>query len=191
MGTTYTACSEDINDLVKDVMKKHHADLFKENVTIDAVGARKDSKREGSVPALMLRGQRVLAKIGITSLQDRARGIADAKLTIDMFSWDTMPQAKKVAVIDHELTYLNLVMMRATKKEPWRKGPKHDDLNRPVLKLRHHDWELTGFQEVVERHGEASVEASQFLAFKAEFGQLSLFDTTITDGPGKKGGKKK
>lgn len=186
MATTYQECGDEVDRLIRQVMEKHHKELFDQKVTIHAIGARRESKKEGSVPALKSDGMIVAAKVQITSLQDRSRGITDAKMTIDMLTWDTMAITRKEALIDHELMHLTVAHQKPTKANDWDKSVKFDDLGRPMLKARPHDWRLTGFAAVVERHGEASVESSQFLSFRAEFGQLNLFSPSVMEPKPKK-----
>lgn len=190
MATTYTECGDEVQRLIQQVMLKHHAELANAKVTIHAIGARRESKRDGAIEALKIEGLPVAAKIQISSLQDRSRGMADAKLTIDLLGWDTMPVSRKEALIDHELMHISLVQLRATKKNPYAKGPRFDDLGRPVLKIRTHDWRLTGYAAVVERHGEASLEAAAFMHFRAEYGQLNLFSGKVEESKEKKSKKK-
>lgn len=190
MATTFQECGDEVTRLINQVMTKHHKELADAHVTIHAIGARRESKREGAIQALKAEGLPVAAKIQITSLQDRTRGVADAKLTIDMLGWDMMATTRKEALIDHELMHLSVVQLRATKKNPYAKGVRFDDLGRPMLKIRPHDWRLTGYAEVVERHGEASVESAAFMHFRAEFGQLNLFSGKVEETKEKKSKKK-
>lgn len=162
MAITYEEAPDDVLDLIHQVMIAHHADLHLVGVTVSAVMA---SKEEGddAVPALKTRGQVIAAKIQITSLVDRARGLADAKLTICQYTWDRMPPATRLALLDHELTHLELVRDKDEQ-------PVYDDRGRPKLKTRHHDWELTGFVEVAARHREASVEVRDVEPLPADGG---------------------
>lgn len=175
MGTTYERAGKGIEAMVQRAVETYHPELQKEGVSIDVTVARRESKKEGDCHALKRNGYLIDAKIQITSLQDRSRGIADAKLTIDAFEWDRSTDRRRVALIDHELEHLDLVPIRPTKKNAFATGNKRDDLGRPCLRSRPHDWELTGFKDVAERHGEHSHEAIQFVNFRAEYAQLNLF----------------
>src|ERR1019366_9477538 len=79
-----------------------------------------------------------------------------------------LSETRRLALLDHELTHL---VLRCDED-----GLKHDDIGRPTFKIKQHDFDLGGFAEVVERHGEASVEALQFSRFETLYGQLMLFD---------------
>jgi hypothetical protein len=65
-----------------------------------------------------------------------------------------MSKATQVAVLDHELTHLELV----TDGDG---TVKYDDYNRPKLKIRLHDIHYGWFSEVAKRHKGASIEVQQ------------------------------
>lgn len=98
---------------------------------------------------------------------------------IDGYEWNKASDRQRLALIDHELEHLALIENKPTKKEPNLTGFKRDDLGRPKLKTRPHDWELAGFQTIALRHGENSHEARQFAAFRDEFGQLNMFGPNV------------
>lgn len=179
MSTTYERAPKAIEAMVQHALEKYHPELHKQGVTVDVMIARAYDKDECEAHALKMRGYPIDAKTQITSLQDRARGIADAKLVIDAFNWNVMSDRRKSALIDHELEHLDLVAIKPTKKNGFEEGWKRDDLGRPKLKSRPHDWELVGFKDVVERHGENSHEAAQFAAFRDEYGQLNMFGPNV------------
>lgn len=165
MGKTYEPVDPETEALIAKVRKEHHCVLENCGVTIGALFVAKESKEGDAQPALRRHGFPVAAQIQITSLADRVRGVADAKLTIDRFVWDRLPAASRLALIDHELAHLLTV---DGDDEQGR-----DDIGRPKLRIRPHDYELTGFTDVAERHGEASMEVRSLRAFRHE--QLPLF----------------
>jgi hypothetical protein len=161
-ATSYEACGPEVGKLILKVMKQYHSALEAAEVTIHAVFAFKSDKAGEPLPAIKKDGHVVVAKIQITPLSDRARGVADAKLTIDRHEWDHISESRKVALLDHEITHLKL------------KDGELDDLGRPKLKARHHDWHLTGFTSVAERHGEAAVEVREMIRWQEDYGQFAL-----------------
>lgn len=170
MPKTYTKCSTDIRDIIDDVMKAYHGDLHREHVTIEALYVENIKKKTGEqLVALKKDGMAVAAQIKITPLDQRVLGHADAKLTIDTLAWTRLSANSKRALIDHEIQHLALA------RDKKRGFVKYDDHGRPQLKIRPHDWELTGFSSVVERHGESAVEAIAIRRFSADFHQLGLF----------------
>lgn len=95
-----------------------------------------------------------MAFIKINSLKLRIKGMKDAEITLDKSVWDNLNDQARVALIDHELTHLQI----ATDKEG---NVKYDDANRPKLKMRRHDYQMGWFREVALRHGEYSPERVQ------------------------------
>lgn len=181
MSTTYERAPKAIEAMVSAALEKYHPDLHQDGVTIDTIIVRRIDKDEQDCHGLFRAGYPIDAKIGVTSLQDRARGIADAKLTIDGYEWNRATDRQRAALIDHELEHLVLVPLKPTKKEPDLCGNRRDDLNRPCLRVRPHDWMLAGFKTVAERHGPHSHEALQFANFRAEYAQLNFFGPPDVD----------
>lgn len=172
MSVTYEQAPEaEVGAMVARVMAEHHKHLHALGVTIETLFARKLDKEGEPAAAIVVRGQVCGAKISITSLQDRARGIADAKLIIDAeYGWERLPKDQRIAMIDRELCHLTI----ATDKDG---EPKHDDHGRPKLKYRHFDYEISGFTSCLENYGEASIEAKQIRLFQELNGQYCLFQT--------------
>jgi Putative phage metallopeptidase len=169
MGTTYELVNDDTHRLINRVLIEHHADLHRAGVTIQAMMASRIDKESGEIEqALKVRGYPCAAKIQITSYQDRVRGLPDVKLTIDEASWRELSVSRREALIDHELCHV-MVAYDADG------NVKRDDLGRPKLKSRAHDFELTWFTEVAERHGEAAIEVREVQRFMETYGQYSLF----------------
>ena len=163
MGVGYEKAPREVVEAVDAVIEEYHPDLKDAGVTIQVLFAHLYNKDGDAEPAMRTRGQMVLAKIAITNLQDRTRGIPDAKLIIDReYGWQRLSESRRAALIDHELTHLNLTLDSDG-------VVKTDDRGRPKLHTRHHDWELTGFEEVVERHGEAALEISQMAHWQEQY----------------------
>ncbi len=74
MATTFESCNDAVHALLRQVMRDHHTALNANEVTIDAIWARRlDEDENGDevlVPALKQHGYPVAAKIQITSLAD-------------------------------------------------------------------------------------------------------------------------
>lgn len=198
MGVTYELADEKTAELVKRAMVLYHQrpvnNLVANLVTVQAIFAR-DVDADGVMsPAIKIRGYPAAAKIQVTSLEDRARGMADAKLTIDDYVWQGLPESRRLALLDHELEHLEIVM-RTTKTGIM---VARDDLGRTKLKIKPHDFELGFFASVAERHGEAAIEVREVQRFHETYGQFCLFpmagtkteteqvrtEVTITDGDG-------
>lgn len=156
MGVTYEPCDEEVIALVDSVMRAYHTPLADAGVTTHALFARDYDETTGdAIQAVKRAGYPAAAKISVTSLADRARGIPDAKLVIDEYSWKHLDANRRRALIDHELQHLELSVDFHTMEI------KLDDLERPKLKLRVHDFEVGYFRAVVLRHGKAAIEAEE------------------------------
>lgn len=147
---TYSAASTDLIDHIERMQSENHPDL-----EIVNVGALFVFDEEHSDPVLKHQGYPAAAVVRITSLRDRALGMADAIIVVDRSTWASLSMAQKDALIDHELYHLVQVVDEETNK------PKGDSLGRPKLKMRQHDHQLGWFDEIAQRHGEASPEIRQ------------------------------
>jgi hypothetical protein len=79
--------------------------------------------------------------------------------------WNHWDEDQQNALIDHEVTHISLVINR--------KGILTlDDLGRPKLKMRKHDFEVGWFHSIAERYGAASFEVQQARVLQAEAGKF-------------------
>jgi hypothetical protein len=148
--TTYDTASQEVLDLIKQVMEQYHEELNEADVTVDAMFAYDENGdhpvKHGGYPAL--------AYIKVTSLKNRIKGMMDAEITIDGEAYKAMTQPQRIALIDHELHHLII----ARDKE---ENIKLDDANRPKLKIRKHDYQMGWFRDIALRHGDNSPEVFQ------------------------------
>jgi hypothetical protein len=151
----------DASDCIEKIQSAHHEHL--EDVTVSALFV---FDTESSDPVLKHQGYPAGAVVRITPLKDRAVGIADATIVIDRAGWLALSQRQRDALIDHELTHLT----RVTDKESG--DPVFDALDRPKLAMRRHDHQFGWFDEVAQRHGEASPEVRQARHLMESSGQL-------------------
>ena len=179
MPISFERAPKAIEALAQHTLQKYHPECDTEGVTLDVLIARAQDKDECDCHALKKSGYPISAKTQITSLADRARGIADAKLVIDAYDWDRLSDTQKAALLDHELEHLEVARTKPTEKNGFDNSVKRDDLNRPKLKMRPHTWEIAGFASVAERHGQNSHEAMQFSAFRDAYGQLNMFGPNV------------
>lgn len=133
-------------------------------VTIDVLTVVDYDEESGEeCRCLKLHGYPAAAIVKVMSHERRAQGSGDALLTIDGIAWHELGPAARVALLDHELTHLELCEKDGT--------VARDDLRRPKLKLRLHDVEIGGFREVMGRHREHALEVMQVRRCRAESGQ--------------------
>lgn len=150
MAKWYQRADKGLHKIVESVMKQHHRALHDAGVKVDVIFIDSDSDH-----ALKLRGRPCLATVGILSLKDRAMGRGDAEITIDKTSYAGWGPEELRAVIDHELTHLVPKIDKKSGKVA------RDDLDRPKLCMRMHDYEFGWFEETVQRYGAASAEYKQ------------------------------
>lgn len=149
-ATWYHKGDDAIHATVKRVMQKHFKRLYDEELTVDVMIAR----REEGVP-LKVRGRQALACIRITNLKERAFGRSDVEITIDGESMPGWSDKRTQAVIHHELMHIELTFSDKDGKVV------RDDLDRPKLKMRGHDYEFGWFGETARVFGDDSFEVSQ------------------------------
>lgn len=162
MSKTYERADKGTVLRLKEVMQRHRRDLVGSDVRIDVLFVAEHDDKSGEVfPALKNRGYPAAATIKILSLKERTLGLGDALMTIDTHAWKRMGESERDALLDHELEHLQV------RADPGgfvsadgasAVAAKLDDLRRPLLKLRLHDWQLGGFRSIANRHGESAPE---------------------------------
>ncbi len=176
MAATFTAASSKIHEQVRTVIDRWHPDLAEAKVKIGIVMAfgKVNDKGEYMGPPMARKGFRILGKIKINGQADRVDGKPDATLTLDGDHWEDLDStgltADQEALIDHELYHLIVLREPSVNERPGE--VKRDIHNRPELKSRPHDYELTGFIAVIERNGVASVEVQEVKHWHDAHGNL-------------------
>jgi hypothetical protein len=151
----------DADSCIETIRATYHQEL--RGVTVAALFV---FDHESSVPVLKHQGYPAGAVVRITPLKDRALGIYDAQIVIDRAGWLALSQRQRDALVDHELTHL-------TRKIDKETGDMLVDiLGRPKLVMRRHDHQHGWFDEIAQRHGEASPEVRQARRLMESSGQL-------------------
>jgi hypothetical protein len=169
--TTYLAADDDSLRLLAEARAKYHPVLDEVGVTVSLVMAIAAVDKEGNKtgPAIKVRGLPAYARVRIRKHLDRVQGSADAEIVLDGDEWTFFSRERKLAVLDRELTRLELVIDDEGK-------PAVDDGGRPVLRFRQYDFEVSGFHEVLERHGAASTEQKTLAAAVFDHYGQRVFD---------------
>lgn len=160
-GRRFDRVPEKLAKTIAGVMWKYHSRLLEPTIEVSVkvetflvYGPRnKDGEQTG--PGIKLRGTTAYACIRVSSLEERVAGRADAVMWIDGDSYKSWQAGTLHAIIDHELTHLDLVT------DPKTEEVVVDDAGRTKLKLRPHDFEVGWFDEVAERHAGDSIEVRQ------------------------------
>lgn len=160
MSKIYDLCPEDVHERVRNLIAKHHPYLASVELKVDLLFV----STTGDGPALTLHGWPALAVVRIIGPKDRAAGRGDAEIVIDRDYFVEAPEDRKLAILDHELTHLQV-------KRDEDGTFLFDDHHRPRLKMRHHDVQIGWFAEIATRYGDFSVEREQGMKIRAKYGQ--------------------
>jgi len=147
MPVTFQKADPDIVDIVAEIMREHHRHLVIEDVRVGVIAAICTTG-----PAVKAHGHPAYATMKVVSLKDRLSKRYDAELVLDADLFERLRPSQQCALIDHELSFLRLVL-----------DPKgnvvRDDLGRPKLRTVPGDWGgVDGFTAVVKRWGLSSLE---------------------------------
>lgn len=154
---SFQRADDDLLKLVATTLKKHHKALADAGVTVQVL--MKDELKHQGYPAY--------ASVKRVSLKDRVLGHSDVEIVIDASRWALLSPAQRIAIVDHELTHVDLKIGKGGKTEI-------DDAGRPKITLRPHDHQFGWFDEVAERHGKDSIEVEQAQQFFDARGQSYL-----------------
>ena len=162
--STYKNAPAEVLDIADELMARYesHASLSDKHVKIDflfAFAARDEVTGEISGDALTHGGIKALGIARKLGAKDRAKGLGDAEICLDGDWWETHDREEQEALLDHELHHLC-----ATNKV--------DDLGRPIIKLRKHDYQFGWFTVIAERHGVHSQERKQAASIMEIAGQF-------------------
>lgn len=154
---TFERCDASVNDLANEILCEYppHKSLLDARVKIDYVFARAkiNDNGEKTGDALRLHGVKALGIARKVKLKDRALGRGDAEIALDGDWWKEAPAKERKALLDHELNHLTVKLDV--------RGFVRDDLGRPVITMRFHDFEFGWFTIIAHRHGIASQERKQ------------------------------
>jgi hypothetical protein len=168
MATTYEQCGDDVKAMVAQVMADYHPELSAAGVSVGLLMASAHDKDDELIPAVKLHGYQCAATIKRISLKDRAAGKCDAEMTICAATWKDLADAKKIALIDHELEHLEVKLTKENTVD-------RDDLGRPKLLMKLHDHQLGIFKGVIERHAKNALDYHIAKDFTSDMGQLLLW----------------
>lgn len=151
----YEKVTSDVQSLIERTLKKFHKDLVDQDVSVGALFAHAKVNKKGLKvgPALRFHGYVAFATIRVTSLKERVQGLPDAEMLIDGDRWPDLSKEQHAALIDHELEHLELKRDKVG-------DVKLDDLARPLLGCRLHDFQLGGFESIIRRHQDDALELS-------------------------------
>lgn len=182
MSMLFHRARAETTELVADVMQQYHGDLLQNDVTVGVLMAEASEgepvldARGRPVPMLKHQGYAAAATIKVTPYKQRVLGTEDAVLTIDALLWNYLKPEERIALVDHELTHLEL--QRDDEDQV-----KLDDQGRPKLKLRLHDHQIGVFDSVIRRHGNASLDLQAVRVVTEAYRQQTFGWASDVEGP--------
>jgi hypothetical protein len=154
----FKRCDVSVQTMAAAILAEYeeHKSLIQSPVQIDYVFAFADLDTDGFPrnDALRLGGVKCLGIARIISTKQRALGRGDAEISLDGDWWREASVEQQKALLDHELHHLTVKMSKLG-------TPVTDDLQRPKLKMRRHDYDFGWFSIIAARHGKASQECVQ------------------------------
>lgn len=162
MSAALEKCDSEILEIVARMISANHPPLAKARVRIDCLFAFEE---EGEGPAVMLHGYPCAAVVRKVSYKNRVMGRGDAEIVIDREWWESATARQRDALIDHELTHLEIPLDKYGEI-------KRDRAGRPRLHMRLHDWQLGGFEVIARRWAKDAAEVAMANDFMDRFGQF-------------------
>lgn len=147
--TIYEIAPTEANELAQSIIKEHYPELEEAALTIDFLMAFNNKTfpvKAGGYPAL--------ACIKNMNLMNRVKGSADVQITIDGEAWKSLSPRQKEALLSHEIHH---VIIKRDKEN----NIKRDDIDRPLIKMKKHDYQMGWFRDIALRYGEDSPEVYQ------------------------------
>lgn len=164
----YSLPDESVTDVLAEALKKYHGELSKINIRIGIImvsSEDKDGEPDGKPALKSASGHPAAAKVGLVSPKDRLTKHYEVEILIDSQAWGEMTPAKRLAVLDHELTHVEVT--KGGEGEV-----KVDAYGNPKLKLIPDQFHLWGFLEIAQRHGTDSSEVLCMRDMVSQHGHL-------------------
>ncbi|MFA9478540.1 putative metallopeptidase [Phycisphaerales bacterium AB-hyl4] len=179
MPIGYDKGGPEVTRIVQEVMHAHHPCLVHAGVRVGTLMARWSSDTEAEPqPAVKWGGYPAAAVVKVLPLKQRVLGNPDALITFDERVWEDLDATEQRALVDHELEHLQVLSATGgvcyydDVAEAVLGSPKGDDVGRPKLTCKLHDWQLGGFRSIAKRYGESALDVQAVRACKdAQSGQ--------------------
>lgn len=176
---TFERCDKTVKQLADVLLEQFatHANLRQSETTVDFVFAYGDRDERGNLTtdALTKNGVKALGIARIVPLKDRALGRSDGEISLDGDWWKDASDEERAALLDHELHHFDV-------KRDKHGNVQFDDLGRPKLVMRKHDYEFGWFKVIAARHGAHSQEQIYARSMMEHSGQYFWPDLFKTEG---------
>ena len=166
-GKWFKKCDDDVKKIAAGLMFAKYPELVEVDLRIDLIFAHAPPPKEGAQkqPALKHHGYPAAGICKINSLEQRVRGLGDVTILLDGDEWPHWSEKRQKAVIQHELEHV--VIQRDKEGQV-----KADDIGRPKIKLKNHDWECGGFANIAKEYGDDAFEKEAMVLVADKYGQL-------------------
>lgn len=166
-GKWFEKCPEDVVKVMEDLISKYYGDLAEVKLKVDLLFVHAPSPKDGEekAPALKHHGYQAAAIVKINSLEQRVKGAGDVTIIIDGDEWPHWSERRQQAVLHHEINHVVI-------KRDADGNVLSDDIGRPRVKLKLHDWELGGFACIAEKYGDDAPEKEAMNHVANEYRQL-------------------
>lgn len=166
---TYQKCDGSVAELAREILCEFptHKPILDARVQIDYIFAFPDYDDMGMAKndAIRHHGCKALGLARRLKLKDRVMGRGDCEVLLDGHWWKEASRDERRAILDHELHHFIV-------KQSTHGVFERDDIGRPKIVLRHHDFEFGWFAVIAERHGLASQERQQAKIMMEQGGQF-------------------
>lgn len=170
---TFQKCGPAVTEMANSILCEFpsHKPVLDARVKIDFLFAYCDRDDAGQPKnhAIRYRGGRALGVCRKIKLKDRVAGRGDVEITLDGDWWDTASEADQRGLLDHEMHHISVEVDSNGKAVT-------DDITRPKITMRKHDFEFGWFGIIAARHGKASQEVKQATQMMEQGGQFLFPD---------------
>lgn len=169
MPVCYDQGGHEVHAMAREILADHHPELWiqggDEYVSLCILMAYRDD--DSDEPPVKHDGYPCAAVISVIPYKQRVDKRADAEIIIDQKKWVDFTEPQQRALLDHEITHLEIQVDEDGLV-------KTDDTGRPKLKLRNHDCQLGGFRAVAQRYGADAIEVTEARKFEEQYGDVTL-----------------
>ena len=166
MSLTLEQAPPDVHELAGRIIAEHHPELCWGNENRVRLCILMASDPDDEV-AVRCHGYPAAAKISIIPYKQRVDKRADCEIIIDGGKWEESSERQRMALLDHEITHIEVCRDENG-------FVKTDDLGRPKLKLRLHDFDFGGFRSICQRYGADALEGICARRFAESYGDVAL-----------------
>lgn len=168
MSVSLEQAPPEVHHMAREILEQHHAELRLTDGSLTRLCILMARQGDDSdEPPVKLHGYPCYAVISIIPYKQRVDKRADAEIVIDETAWVDLTEPQQRALLDHELTHLEI-------QKDENGFVKTDDAGRPKLKMRLHEWQIGGFRSIAERYGGDAMEVVEARKFEDRFGEAVL-----------------